>query len=835
MANSSGVVGVLRALLTADTAQFDTSMRKAATTTEQTTKTIGGLGREIGKLTPQAERMVKAFGGERQLNAANNLASAISRIGGATKLTTTEQARANVQLNAAIEKYKVLGMQAPKAVLDAEKATSSLSGKVSGLLGGLGPLGPAIATAFSATAIIGFARAVTESADTLTKLRDRTGVSLQGLQRLQRAGDDAGNSIEDITAAIASMQRRMADAKPGDAFNKALERLGLNAQELRAQDPAGQFMAIGDALKAIQDPAEKISLSNALGGRQFIAVLPTLTRGFDDLRGHIVGMSDDTVVALDDAGDAVKKLSRQVLDAGASILAGSIDFMFPFKAAVRDVQSLNAELESMRKQREGGISGLLGPAALPTLSMEDADRISKELDDKVKALIADEQKLADVMARAFGLDKIANLREMVQAIGGIQGVVHMDAESIKALNKLTDDAIGAAQRNGREVPLEWFRILEATRDNLGSLQEYLKTVQQLPEAMREIPQPPELIPFKSELDQERMRKLLEANAPGSGIFKAATVAGETIGHQMTVGIGRAFEQVPHFLTSSIIHSGSFINGLKAIGVDMADAIVEPLIKRFVAQIAGARLASALAGGAALGGKVATAGTVAAGAGAAAATTAAGGTAVVTTTTAGGLGSSLAAFATNPWTIGIAAGIGAILAFRHFHQSTNDKKDKFLAQFAGFDTSGDKADTANPPGFHGLDRYLTKYKHHDWFTALVAAKDGSSLKNVEGMIAGFASMQGRAIKSFEMGGFVPPGVVQPAILHGGAYGETITPNSAGRSMSGTYINHWHISATDGPSVQRLVRSPEFISEVRSIIKLNHRGIGSTIRRVTTGID
>ncbi len=88
----------------------------------------------------------------------------------------------------------------------------------------------------------------------------------------------------------------------------------------------------------------------------------------------------------------------------------------------------------------------------------------------------------------------------------------------------------------------------------------------------------------------------------------------------------------------------------------------------------------------------------------------------------------------------------------------------------------------------------------------------------------------------MGGFIPPGVVQPAILHGGAFGEDISPRgSMAASGGGTYVNHWHISAIDADGVQRLVRSRDFVYEVRSIIKTNQHGLGSTIRRATGGTD
>src|ERR1043166_5262516 len=102
--NNSGVVGILRALFTADTAQFDTAMRKSSQASEGLNKSVENLGKSLVKLTPQAERMVKAFSGEKLLKQADNLVASIQKLGGAEKLTAAEQARVNAQVTTAIEK-----------------------------------------------------------------------------------------------------------------------------------------------------------------------------------------------------------------------------------------------------------------------------------------------------------------------------------------------------------------------------------------------------------------------------------------------------------------------------------------------------------------------------------------------------------------------------------------------------------------------------------------------------------------------------------------------------------------------------------------------------------
>src|SRR5262245_22779700 len=116
MANNA-VVGILRAILTADTASFDTSMRKASVT-------VGNFGTQIQKLTPQAERMATALKGDKLLASANNLVAAVNKVGGAATLTESQQRRVNAQVTEALAKYRALGQQAPAAMLALQKATA---------------------------------------------------------------------------------------------------------------------------------------------------------------------------------------------------------------------------------------------------------------------------------------------------------------------------------------------------------------------------------------------------------------------------------------------------------------------------------------------------------------------------------------------------------------------------------------------------------------------------------------------------------------------------------------------------------------------------------------
>lgn len=160
--------------------------------------------------------------------------------------------------------------------------------------------------------------------------------------------------------------------------------------------------------------------------------------------------------------------------------------------------------------------------------------------------------------------------------------------------------------------------------------------------------------------------------------------------------------------------------------------------------------------------------------------------------AGGLGSTLTALASNPITWGVAAGI--VLAwgikqkgwFRGGEEGVkvNPARDKFLAQFAQYQPPG-VGDSRNPPGFYGLAALLSQTHNDRLFSALTAAHTMKEFQAAEQAIA--QSLAGRhigpdgkeipritSLKLFERGGFVQPGDIQPAVLHGGGAGELIGP-------------------------------------------------------------
>ena len=188
------------------------------------------------------------------------------------------------------------------------KGVNKAKGSAEGFAGSIGSVTKALGVLGATTAIVGFARSVLADADALTRLHDQTSISVRGLQQLRTAGDSAGNSIDEITRAIGFMQKGLGGND--QAFLRALKDLGLNADELRKLAPEQQFMAIGDALRAVRDPAQQVALAIATLGKTGDDVLPTIKQGFDGVKNSAAAMSDEAVFALDAIGDMMTATVR---------------------------------------------------------------------------------------------------------------------------------------------------------------------------------------------------------------------------------------------------------------------------------------------------------------------------------------------------------------------------------------------------------------------------------------------------------------------------------------------------------------------------------------------
>lgn len=152
--------------LSAITGEFEAAFKKSTQTVQGFEKAFGSAASSLKGHQDKINAAFASFSGDKIIAEANQLAVAIGKVGGASKLTEAEQRRVNATLVEAIDKYRALGQSAPASLKALEQATRGVAvatkeieqpvGKVSGFFNDLGNQVKATALGFiGAQAVIG--------------------------------------------------------------------------------------------------------------------------------------------------------------------------------------------------------------------------------------------------------------------------------------------------------------------------------------------------------------------------------------------------------------------------------------------------------------------------------------------------------------------------------------------------------------------------------------------------------------------------------------------------------------------------------------------------------
>ncbi len=525
---------------------------------------------------------------------------------------------------------------------------------LSGITSTVQQVGAAIGIGFSIGAVVKFGKEILDDADALVKLSDKTGISTQGLQRMRIAGDDAGNTLDELTQAVSLMQKRLTDGDTSAVG--ALTKLHLNLEQIKAMAPEDQFMAIGDAIKAVKDPAEQVALAMALFGRGGAAVLPTIKRGFDDVKGASVGMSDSSVRALDEIGDHLTAFWRS----GKAIFGewlGTIAQGGPLVKAVKENVALLQAMEAQAVRMAPKMKAIL-PPGLP----KDLDDLNIQWDlDKTRMDAA--RTAADAHAKA--LEAVNQKIKDSQAQLGHLTMAQYD--QIVALLKLN--------LSNEDVALKTGIVITAVEDAAKTFRLATESMTPTVHALQEFYQMGVITPPKV---KDLTLSVEELERRGLFLSAAMVQVNQSIGilptgiaslHTETDKFSDVLRTFPDLLVKAFTGGGNVMGAIQALGVGIFDYLVKPL-------------SDAAKGAVAFGGSVAGAIGKASGLG-------------TTTSSVVGLGVGLAgaAVAASTWGVGMAAAgvagtvalgavtlgigaavVGAIALYKHFKGVSDSVKE-----------------------------------------------------------------------------------------------------------------------------------------------------------------
>lgn len=206
--------------------------------------------------------------------------------------------------------------------------------------------------------------------DSLDKMSARTGVSVETLSELGFAAEQTGSNLDAVGSALFRMRRRLANAATGGGpAVRALDDLGLSAEELTRLSPEDQFLTIASRLKQVKNESLAAQYAFEIFGDGAKSLLPLLSEGADGIEalrqqarefGLTVSTEDATAAAeFTDAlsiltktmksgllviGSALAPMMTGLAERISRVVKSAVDWIRENKATVLSVFRLGAAL-----------------------------------------------------------------------------------------------------------------------------------------------------------------------------------------------------------------------------------------------------------------------------------------------------------------------------------------------------------------------------------------------------------------------------------------------------------------------------------------------------------
>lgn len=225
----------------------------------------------------------------------------------------------------------IIGMKASTGALS--KGLKSAAGAVTGFGSAINAINPALLTFggnIASSVVNPLKDMVVQAFDSIDSLGDtaaKIGTTTEALSRLQWAAQMTGSSSESLNAGLQKMNVQLAKAKAGDATSRTLQKIGLNAEELKSMDPAAAFKEIAGGIANIENPADKAATAMQLFGKGGVDLIGTLSAGTAEI---------DALAAESDL------LGNTIKDVDAANIGAAKDAMDKFWQAIQNVANLIA-------------------------------------------------------------------------------------------------------------------------------------------------------------------------------------------------------------------------------------------------------------------------------------------------------------------------------------------------------------------------------------------------------------------------------------------------------------------------------------------------------------
>ncbi len=406
--------------------------------------TMRDLSRGIAQVQRDIGKQAFSFSGRAQIADAAKMAEAVGRVGGVTRLVASDQAKVNATLRQAIEYYKVLGKEAPKAWTDIEKATRKVATGAKdatsgflGLTGGIASASAALGGFFTVGTIVSALKGALAYGDAIEKAGIAVGGTATQVQRLENIAVNSNTTLDALVRSLTTLQDRVAGEDP--AAMSALKELRLDAQALMALSPDEQLISIANAFQRIASHSRQITLAKDLFGPGAVETFGALNREAAKFADSVTKLSDQQIQRLADMENRWDRLTTAI---GRNSKALLLAYFFPGKAAPSTPPITRDEMEGFLRQRS------TPDAPLPpdyVAQLKAAQVALAGLSAEQRKQLTAAHQLGDVTEKEL----VATLTRF-----GVKG------DNAKNVLKLLNDQLGKSKKTAADAGKEWQNFID---------------------------------------------------------------------------------------------------------------------------------------------------------------------------------------------------------------------------------------------------------------------------------------------------------------------------------------------------------------------------------------
>lgn len=284
-------------------------------------KNLAEGGDAIQVTTAGMQKLAGSLDGSRLFQQANNIVAAVNQIGGASKLTESEQARLNATLERALEKYAAMGKTAPTGMRELADQTKQADTASSGLSDTVKQLAVGFAAMFSARAAFNFVADTIAEASALQDLSNETRIGVEELQIMAGAMSEFGVDADTLGKALYKLSKGIAGGDESVAHGLAM--MGISLKDVEGLNGQELFLKIENGLSKLQGGLRDTAASELYGDR-LGAAMAGASEGIEGAMetwkrlNHVA--SGESVAALDQYGEAIDRAKKSLSSMAADMI-----------------------------------------------------------------------------------------------------------------------------------------------------------------------------------------------------------------------------------------------------------------------------------------------------------------------------------------------------------------------------------------------------------------------------------------------------------------------------------------------------------------------------------